>query len=95
MSDVMSSMARGVAKNGVVQLHAGGCSCTSEPLAYKAVDLWRDKIVPFGKTELFRLIKNGELESFTVGRARYVTRQSLLDFMERQITEQKGANSAA
>lgn len=82
-------MARDLAKNVAVPSRSGRGHCTTEPLAYKAVDLWKNKIVPFGKTELFRLIKSGELESFTVGRARFVTRQALLDFMERKIAEQR------
>ncbi len=64
-----------------------------EPLAYRAEEVPR--VFPLGRTVLFQKIKTGEIESFRVGRARFVPRESLIRFMERQISEQRGGGEAA
>lgn len=59
----------------------------SEPLAYRLSDV--PKVFPIGKTKLAALVKTGELESFRVGRARFVARDALLAYMKRLIDQQK------
>lgn len=59
----------------------------SEPLAYRLSDV--PKVFPIGKTKLAALIKTGELESFRVGRARFVTREALLAYMKHLVDQQK------
>ncbi|GAA3078259.1 helix-turn-helix domain-containing protein [Streptosporangium carneum] len=41
------------------------------------------KVFPIGRTLLFSLLKSGEIESFTVGRARFIPREALEEYMER------------
>jgi excisionase family DNA binding protein len=38
---------------------------------------------PIGRTKLYELLASGELPSFKVGRARFVTHADLLEFFER------------
>ncbi len=64
-----------------------------EPLAYRAEEVPR--VFPLGRTVLFQKIKTGEIESFRVGRARFVPRESLIRFMERQISEQRDGGGEA
>lgn len=66
---------------------------TVEPLAYRAEDV--PQIFPLGRTLLFQKLKSGEIESFLVGRARLIPRDSLIRFMERQMADQRGSGGAA
>lgn len=64
---------------------------TAEPLAYRAEEVPR--VFPIGRTLLFQKIKTGEIQSFKVGRARFIPRQALIAFMDRLITEQNGGTA--
>jgi hypothetical protein len=44
-----------------------------------------------GVTKGYELLNCGELESFTVGRARRITTESINAFVERRLAEQKSA----
>ncbi len=66
---------------------------TAEPLAYRAEEAPR--VFPIGRTLLFKLIRTGEIESFKVGRARFIPHQALVDFMQRQLAEQSGDGGEA
>ncbi|GGP98402.1 excisionase family DNA binding protein [Actinomadura coerulea] len=66
---------------------------STEPLAYRAEEA--PSVFPIGRTVLFKLIRTGEIESFKVGRARFIPRQALIDFMQRQIAEQNGGGGRA
>jgi excisionase family DNA binding protein len=57
-----------------------------EQLAYRPEQILQR--FPIGRTALYELIASGELPSFKIGRARFVTRQDLLDFMDRSVAEQ-------
>lgn len=46
-------------------------------------------VFPIGRTTLFAKLKTGEIDSFKVGRARYIPHQALVDYMERLLGEQK------
>jgi len=65
---------------------------TAEPLAYRAEQV--PHVFPIGRTLLFQKIKTGEIQSFRVGRARFIPRQALIDFMDRLIAEQNGGTAA-
>ncbi|MFC4054655.1 helix-turn-helix domain-containing protein [Actinomadura syzygii] len=65
----------------------------AEPLAYRAEEV--PQAFPIGRTALFKLLRTGEIESFKVGRARFVPRQALVDFMARQLAEQNGGGGTA
>ncbi|MFD8531513.1 helix-turn-helix domain-containing protein [Streptosporangium canum] len=61
----------------------------SDQLAYRPEQALR--VFPIGRTTMFAKIKSGEIESFTVGRARFIPRKALVDFMQRQIADQNHA----
>jgi excisionase family DNA binding protein len=63
-----------------------------EPVAYRPAEAL--KVFPIGRTALYERLASGEIASFRVGRARFIPRQSLLDFMERSLREQ-GAKQAS
>jgi excisionase family DNA binding protein len=64
-----------------------------EPIAYRPTEALR--IFPVGRTLLYEKLASGEIESFRVGRARFIPRDSLIQFMERQVAEQReGARGA-
>ncbi|MFI0354486.1 helix-turn-helix domain-containing protein [Actinomadura sp. 9N407] len=65
---------------------------TVEPLAYRAEEV--PHVFPIGRTALFKLIKAGELQSFTVGRSRFITREALVTFMRDRLAEQNGEGAA-
>lgn len=64
----------------------------AEPLAYRPEQALA--VFPIGRTLLFEKIKSGEIETFRVGRARFIPHRSLVAFMERLLTEQRGGNAA-
>jgi excisionase family DNA binding protein len=64
----------------------------AEALAYRPAEALA--VFPIGRSALFELLKAGEIESFRVGRARFIPRQSLLDYMERQLAEERGQEAA-
>lgn len=47
------------------------------------------KVFPIGRTILFSLLKTGEIESFTVGRARFIPRDALEAYMNHLRAEAK------
>ena len=49
------------------------------------------QVFPLGRSLLYEKLRTGEIASFRVGRARFIPRQSLLEFMERQLTEEQEA----
>jgi hypothetical protein len=64
-----------------------------EPIAYRLAEAL--KVFPLGRTLLYEKLKSGEIESFHVGRARFIPRESLIRFMERQLAAQeRGGNGA-
>jgi excisionase family DNA binding protein len=64
-----------------------------EAIAYRPAEAL--EVFPIGRSALYELLRTGEVQSFRVGRARFIPRQSLLDFMERQLTEERGQGEAA
>ena len=64
-----------------------------EAIAYRPSEALQ--VLPIGRSALYELLRTGEVESFRVGRARFIPRQSLLDFMARQLTEEREAASRA
>ena len=58
----------------------------SEQLAYRPEEAL--KVFPLGRTVLYEKLASGEIESFRVGRARFIPRQSLIEFMEHSLAEQ-------
>jgi hypothetical protein len=48
-----------------------------------------------GRTLLYEKLGTGEIASFRVGRARFIPRESLLNFMRRALDEQGAGGSAA
>jgi excisionase family DNA binding protein len=64
-----------------------------EAIAYRPSEALQ--VLPIGRSALYELLRTGEVESFRVGRARFIPRRSLLDFMERQLTEEREAAGRA
>ncbi|MEU4235109.1 helix-turn-helix domain-containing protein [Nonomuraea sp. NPDC026600] len=64
----------------------------NEAIAYRPAQALT--VFPIGRTLLFEMIKSGEIESFTVGRARFIPRASLVAFVERQLASQHGGGGA-
>jgi hypothetical protein len=63
----------------------------AEPLAYRPKEVRPEGGFPIGRTKLYGLLASGEIESFTVGRARFIPRQALIDYMQRSLDEQAKA----
>jgi excisionase family DNA binding protein len=59
----------------------------AEVLAYRPAEAL--KAFPIGRSALYELLRTGEIASFRVGRARFIPRQSLIEFMERQLSEEQ------
>jgi hypothetical protein len=59
---------------------------TEAPIAYRIPQAL--EVFPLGRTEFYKLLASGQIESFTVGRARFIPRQSLIDFMDRSLAQQ-------
>jgi hypothetical protein len=64
-----------------------------EAIAYRPAEALQ--VFPIGRSALYELLRTGEVASFRVGRARFIPRQSLIDFMERQLAEERGQGEAA
>jgi len=74
----------------------GGGSAASlrtDQMAYKIDGAAR--VLDLSERTVWTLVKTGEIESFTVGRSRLITRQALEDFLRRKIAEANGDQSAA
>jgi excisionase family DNA binding protein len=65
----------------------------AEPLAYRPAEALQ--VFPVGRTALYELLRSGEIECFRVGRARFIPRQSLVDFMARQLADGQEATARA
>jgi excisionase family DNA binding protein len=46
------------------------------------------EVLPVGRTLFYELLRSGEIPSFKIGKARFIPRQSLVDYVERAIKEQ-------
>jgi excisionase family DNA binding protein len=64
-----------------------------ERIAYRPAEALQ--VFPIGRSLLYELLRTGEIASFRVGWARFIPRQSLLDYMERQLTEEREAAAGA
>lgn len=65
----------------------------AEVIAYRPAEALQ--VFPLGRSLLYEKLKTGEIASFRVGRARFIPRQSLIEFMERQLSgEQEPAARA-
>jgi excisionase family DNA binding protein len=64
-----------------------------EVIAYRPAEAL--EVFPIGRSALYELLRAGEIASFRVGRARFIPRQSLLEYMERQLTEEREAAGRA
>jgi hypothetical protein len=64
-----------------------------ERIAYRPAEALA--VFPIGRTLLYEKLAAGEIESFTVGRARFIPRDSLIRFMQRQLAEQREAAGRA
>ena len=53
------------------------------------------QVFALGRSLLYELLRTGEIASFRIGRARFIPRQSLLEYMERQLTEEREAAGRA
>jgi excisionase family DNA binding protein len=65
----------------------------ADPLAYRPAEAL--EVFPIGRTALYELLRSGEIESFRVGRARFIPRRSLVAYMERQLSEEQEAAARA
>jgi excisionase family DNA binding protein len=64
-----------------------------EVIAYRPAEALQ--VFPLGRSLLYEKLRTGEIASFRVGRARFIPRQSLVEFMERQLTEEREASGRA
>jgi Helix-turn-helix domain len=64
----------------------------AEVIAYRPAEALQ--VFPLGRSLLYEKLATGEIESFRVGRARFIPRQSLLDFMQRQLSEEREREAA-
>ena len=65
----------------------------AEVIAYRPAEAL--KVFPLGRSLLYEKLASGEIASFRVGRARFIPRQSLVEFMERQLSEEREREAAA
>ena len=65
----------------------------AEVIAYRPAEALQ--VFPLGRSLLYEKLKTGEIASFRVGRARFIPRQSLIEFMERQLSEEREQEPAA
>jgi hypothetical protein len=65
---------------------------SSEPIAYRPAEALT--VFPMGRTLLYEKIASGEIQSFRVGRARFIPRQSLIEFMDRQLADERAQEAA-
>jgi hypothetical protein len=66
---------------------------TVERIAYRPAEALL--VFPIGRSLLYEKLRTGEIASFRVGRARFIPRQSLIDFMERRLAEAQTHEAAA
>lgn len=52
-------------------------------IAYKVPHAAR--LLDMGERKVWQLVHSGELESFTIGTSRRITRQAILDYISRQV----------
>ena len=64
-----------------------------EQIAYRPAEAMR--VFPIGRSLLYEKLASGEIESFRVGTARLIPRESLLKFMERQLSREQGVACGA
>jgi excisionase family DNA binding protein len=64
-----------------------------QPLAYRPKQALQ--VFPAGRTVLYELIRSGEIPSFKVGRARFITHADLVAWMERSVEEQRSNKTSA
>jgi hypothetical protein len=65
----------------------GSYRMTSEPIAYRPAEAL--EVFPIGRSLLYEKLRTGEIESFLVGRARFIPRDSLVNFMRRALEDQR------
>jgi excisionase family DNA binding protein len=65
----------------------------AEVIAYRPAEAL--EVFPLGRSLLYEKLRTGEIASFRVGRARFIPRQSLIEFMERQLSEEQAQLSRA
>ena len=58
-----------------------------ESIAYRPEEAV--EVFPISRTVLYERLASGDIQSFRIGRARLIPRQSLLDFMERQLADER------
>jgi excisionase family DNA binding protein len=63
-----------------------------EVIAYRPAEALL--VFPLGRSLLYEKLRTGEIASLRVGRARFIPRQSLLEFMERQLTDEREREAA-
>jgi excisionase family DNA binding protein len=63
------------------------------PIAYRPSEALQ--VFPIGRSALYELLRTGEVQSFRVGRARFIPRESLLEFMGRRLAEEQSQEAAA
>jgi hypothetical protein len=51
-------------------------------------------IIDGGRTKVYELLAQGELESFWIGRSRKITVQSIYAYLDRRLTEARAAKAA-
>lgn len=57
-----------------------------ERIAYRPAEALR--VFPIGRSLLYEKLRTGEIKSFTVGRARFIPHESLIDFMQTALERQ-------
>ena len=62
-----------------------------EVIAYRPAEALQ--VFPLGRSLLYEKLRTGEIASFRVGRARFIPRQSLIEFMERQLQEEHATDA--
>ena len=63
----------------------------AEVIAYRPAEALQ--VFPLGRSLLYEKLRTGEIASFRVGRARFIPRQSLIEFMERQLREERATDA--
>jgi excisionase family DNA binding protein len=53
------------------------------------------EVFPAGRTLFYELLRSGEIPSFKIGKARFIPRQGLVDYVERATKEQNKADDTA
>jgi excisionase family DNA binding protein len=53
------------------------------------------EVLPVGRTLFYELLRSGAVPSFKIGKARFIPRQGLVDYVERATREQNNADDTA